>query len=47
VTRSAHWIAEPRLRDAVGDFVNREARVITRQIEVLREHSPYRATGSE
>lgn len=41
-TFSAHWIADPGLRDPVRDFVRREARQILREKEAMRDASPYR-----
>ncbi len=39
---SAHWVAHPGLHDAVGDFVEAEARQNRRVIEALAQHSPFR-----
>ncbi len=44
-TWSAHWIADPRFRAAVADFLRRETRVIESHIEELDAHSPYRESG--
>jgi predicted N-acyltransferase len=41
-TYSAHWIADPRFRDAVQQFVDAEQREIEREIELLSQESPYR-----
>jgi predicted N-acyltransferase len=41
-TFSAHWIADPGLRDPVRDFVRRESRQILRDKEAMHEASPYR-----
>jgi predicted N-acyltransferase len=41
-TISAHWIADPRFRAAVADFLKREDRQTARQIEAFAELSPYR-----
>jgi len=41
-TFSAHWIAHPGLRRAVGDFLCREQAEITEDMEALAEHSPFR-----
>ena len=41
-TFSAHWIADPGLRDPVRDFVTREARQIAREMKSMAEASPYR-----
>ncbi|HYW03087.1 MAG TPA: GNAT family N-acetyltransferase [Gammaproteobacteria bacterium] len=42
-TWSAHWIADPRFRDAIADFVQREVRYVDGYIEEMRTHSPYRS----
>lgn len=39
---SAHWIRHPALRDAVQDLLPREAMSVTRQIDELSEHGPFR-----
>lgn len=41
-TWSAHWIRHDLFREAIGDFVARERRAVSRYIEELRAHSPYR-----
>lgn len=41
-TRSAHWIADPRFRAALGDHLARETRAVQRQIAAFADHSPYR-----
>jgi len=41
-TFSAHWIADPGLREPVRDFVIREARQIAREKESMMAASPYR-----
>jgi uncharacterized protein len=33
LTRSAHWIVEPRLRRAIGDFLEREREAVLRHLE--------------
>jgi len=45
-TISAHWIADPGLREPVRDFVRREARQILRDKEAMRGASPYRRGDS-
>lgn len=43
-TWSAHWIAQPRLRDAIADFLSREQRAMRDYIHTLNaEHLPYKA----
>lgn len=45
-TWSAHWIAHPGLRAAVGDFLARERAQVAFEIQALTErHSPYRGAG--
>jgi predicted N-acyltransferase len=39
---SMHWVREPRLRDAVLEFLPREARAVERQILELGDHGPFR-----
>ena len=41
-THSLHWIADPGFRDAVADFVTREAAVIGEDIEILTEMGPFK-----
>lgn len=41
-TYSAHYIANPGLREAVGDYLERERAYIDQDIEMLGEHSPFR-----
>lgn len=41
-TFSAHWIRDPRLRDAIDDFLMRERAAIDAEIEYLGEHTPFR-----
>jgi len=40
-TRSFHWIADPRFRDAIADALAREARALDGYRDDLLEHSPY------
>jgi predicted N-acyltransferase len=44
-TYSAHLIRDPGLRDPVADFVRRESRQITREMEAMAEMTPYRRNG--
>ena len=39
---SAHWIAEPNFSGAVEEFLARERRAITQEIDYLAGHSPFR-----
>jgi predicted N-acyltransferase len=46
-TYSAHWIAHPGLRRAVGDFVDRERPAMEREMAALATMSPYTQEGGE
>ena len=41
-SRSAHWLAHPRFSSAVEDFLARESRGISRYVDELNEHSPFK-----
>lgn len=41
-TRSAHWVADPRLRTAISDFLDQERRLVSEYIEERKSHSPYK-----
>ena len=41
-THSAHWIAEKSFREAVGDFLERETRVLRYEMAELTEQGPFR-----
>lgn len=41
-THSLHWISDPGFRDAVADFVTREAQAIGEDIELLTEMGPFK-----
>jgi len=41
-TFSAHYISDPRLRDAVADYLAAERRAVTREIAALGEMTPFR-----
>ena len=41
-TRSAHWIADPRFRDAVDRFLAREREGVGMYLDELTERSPFR-----
>ena len=46
-TYSAHWIRDPRLRDAVDRYLNDERRYVKRDIAYVEErHSPFRQGGN-
>ncbi|MDP3293276.1 MAG: GNAT family N-acetyltransferase [Nevskia sp.] len=42
ITRSAHWLAEPRLFDAVSDHLERERAYVEQREALLDEHTPYK-----
>jgi hypothetical protein len=41
-TYSAHWITHPGLREAIGQYLEREVNEVDWEIEALSKHSPYR-----
>ncbi len=41
-TWSAHWIADPRLKTAIADYLRRERAAVGRERLALMQHSPYR-----
>lgn len=43
VTRSAHWIAEPRFREAISQFLQREARAVDEYAQSVSAHLPFRS----
>jgi predicted N-acyltransferase len=43
-TYSAHWIADPRLREAVGRFLAGERVAVDHEIRMLSGESPFRKT---
>jgi hypothetical protein len=44
-THSMHWIADPRFRAAVSDFLDRERLVMQNEMTGLAEMSPFRKEG--
>ena len=42
LTRSAHWLADTRLRVAVAKFLERESAAIENYRDELVEHAPFR-----
>ena len=44
-TYSAHYIADPALRRAVGDYLKRERIAVAQEIALLAEETPYRRGG--
>lgn len=45
LTQSMHWLGEPRLSDAVENYLRRERQLVKTRLEELRQHSPYRIEG--
>jgi predicted N-acyltransferase len=41
-TRSAHWVADPRFRRAIGEYLAQERVAIDQYMESVREHTPFR-----
>jgi predicted N-acyltransferase len=41
-TYSAHWIADPRYRDAISAYLVREREQAAADVEMLAEHAPFR-----
>ena len=41
-TWSAHWIADPRFRQAIGHFLDQETGGMVEYLEEMQSHSPYR-----
>jgi predicted N-acyltransferase len=41
-TYSAHWIADPRLRTAIAEFLEQERAYVAQEAAALAEYSPYR-----
>ena len=46
VTTSAHYLAHPGLREAVGDYLQRERQHVGYEVEVLSNHTPFRKDTS-
>jgi hypothetical protein len=46
-TLSAHWLAHPEFSGAVERFLEREQRGITRYVDELNEHSPFKSVGAD
>jgi len=44
-TRSAHWIAHPGFRQAVGDYLRRERAAVAADIDYLKDRAPFRKDG--
>ncbi len=45
-TWSAHQIADPRFREAIGDFLERESAGVAQYVNELEEHAPFRRPES-
>jgi predicted N-acyltransferase len=45
-TWSAHWIADPRFRRAIGEYLNVERAQIDQYILEVEQHTPFRRDGS-
>ena len=43
-TYSAHWIAEPRFRDAVEQFLDDERQYVLQDIDHIEQHTPFKAS---
>jgi uncharacterized protein len=41
-TWSAHWVADPRFRRAIADYLDQERAAIDQYIGEIQEHTPYR-----
>jgi len=42
-TWSAHWVSDSRYADAIAEFLARETPAVSRYIDELQEHSPFKA----
>ncbi|MEZ5475805.1 MAG: GNAT family N-acetyltransferase [Steroidobacteraceae bacterium] len=47
ITRSAHWIADSRFRDAIADYLQREGSHVDEYASAVRAHVPYRDIRSD
>jgi predicted N-acyltransferase len=45
-THSAHWLAHPQFARAIEDYLERESAGITRYVDELNEHSPFKDAAS-
>jgi predicted N-acyltransferase len=43
-TYSIHWIADPRFRAAIADYLEAERRHVAQEIAYVEEHGPFRST---
>jgi predicted N-acyltransferase len=46
-TCSAHWVADARLREAIGDFLSRERDMMAGHMQERRRHSPYKSSPEQ
>jgi len=46
-TWSAHWISHPQFADAIGDFLEQEKQGVSRYVDVMHAHTPFKQTGDE
>ncbi len=46
-TWSAHWISHPQFADAIGDFLDKEKQGVSRYVDVMHAHTPFRKAGDE
>ena len=44
LTRSAHYIAEPRFRHAIADFLDREREAVAQYAQTADAHTPFHRT---
>lgn len=44
-TWSAHWIADERFAEAIGDFLTRETQGMGRYLDELESHTPFKASA--
>lgn len=44
-TRSSHWVADARLREAVAHFLSREGQGVQQYLSELDDHSPFKASA--
>ena len=42
ITHSAHYLAHPGFRDAIGDYLTRERHAVDYDVALLRRHMPFR-----
>jgi len=46
-THSAHWVGDPGFADAIGRYLQEEARAIDQEIEILTDYGPFRRDVQE